>query len=75
MARALKFAELSDKQKKDLALTFLNQLETGLMYREHPVYCRFFRQIGVEPYKKEIKRYAKTGRQYVKRAATSLLAE
>lgn len=74
MARALKSADLSDNQKKELALIFLRQLETGALYQEYREYCRLFRKIGVEPYRREIKRYGKARRQYIKRAAKRLLA-
>ncbi|MBT2787351.1 MULTISPECIES: hypothetical protein [unclassified Halomonas] len=74
MARALKSADLSDSQKKELALIFLHQLETGVLYQEYREYCRLFRKIGVEPYRREIKRYGKARRQYIKRAANRLLA-
>ncbi len=74
MARALRNCELSNKQKSQLADTFIKQLESKRIYKEFREYCRLFKKIGVEPYKKEIEKYTNSNKQYIKRAALRLLA-
>ncbi|NQZ08400.1 MAG: hypothetical protein HRT35_14685 [Algicola sp.] len=74
MARSLRNAELTKKQKVTLAGIFLKQLESGLIYREFKEYCRLFKRIGVEPYRQEIEKYNKSHKQYIRHAASRLLA-
>ena len=74
MAMSLRNAELTKKQKVTLAGIFLKQLESGLIYREFREYCRLFKIIGVEPYRQEIEKHKKSRKQYIRHAASRLLA-
>lgn len=74
MARALRHAELKEHQKKQLAEVFLNQLARRDLHKEFKEYSRLFKTIGIEPYRKEIEKYASSEKQYIQRAAQRLLA-
>ncbi len=74
MARALRHVELKEHQKKQLAEVFLNQLEDQNLYKEFKEYSRLFKTIGIEPFRKEIEKYASSEKQYIQRAVQKLLA-
>ena len=74
MARALRHASLSDKQKKELSEIFIKQLESGKIYKEYREYIRLFKIIGVTPYKEKIQKCIKGQQEFIKRAASKLLA-
>lgn len=74
MARSLRHADLEEHQKKQLASVFLMQLKQGNLRKEFKEYSRLFKTIGIEPYRKEIEKYASSQRQYIQRAARRLLA-
>tara|TARA_Y100000589_G_scaffold321902_1_gene353995 strand:+ start:1210 stop:1704 length:495 start_codon:yes stop_codon:yes gene_type:complete len=74
MARALRHAELSDKQKARLAFIFINMLKTGKLYKEYREYIRLFKCIGINPYRPELCGLANSNKLYVRRAVEKLLA-
>ncbi len=74
MSRALRHAELTNDQKKELAKIFLGMLNTGEIFKEFKEYSRLFKRIGVTPYIKEIELYKNSSKQYIRRAAERLLA-
>jgi hypothetical protein len=74
MARALRRVELKEYQKRQLAKIFLEQLRHQCLHKEFKEYSRLFKRIGVEPYRKEIEKYASAQKQYIRRAAQRLLA-
>ena len=73
MARALRRAELTEHQKRQLATTFLKQLEQESLHKEFKEYCRLFKTIGVEPYRARIEKCARSEKQYIRRAVQRLL--
>ena len=73
MARALRRAELTEHQKKQLATTFLKQLEQATLHKEFKKYCRLFKTIGVAPYRARIEKCARSEKQYIRRAVQRLL--
>ena len=74
MARALRRAQLTEHQKKQLATIFLKQLEQQSLRKEFKEYCRLFKTIGVEPYRARIEKCANSEKQYIQRAVQRLLA-
>ncbi|MFZ0789149.1 MAG: hypothetical protein WAM94_05950 [Chromatiaceae bacterium] len=74
MARALRHAQLTEHQKKQLASTFLKQLEQPSLHKEFKEYSRLFKTIGIEPYRARIEKCAKSEKHYIRRAVQRLLA-
>jgi hypothetical protein len=74
MARALRHVELKEHQKERLTEVFLNQLAQTNLHKEFREYCRLFKTIGIEPYRKEIEEHARSDKLYVRRAVQRLLA-
>ena len=74
MARSRRHVDLEEHQKKQLASVFLMQLRQENLGKEFKEYSRLFKTIGIEPYRKEIEKHARSQRQYVQRAARRLLA-
>ena len=66
--------ELTEEQKRQLAVAFLSQLQRQDLHKEFKEYSRLFKAIGIDPYRNEIEEHASSEKQFIQRAARRLLA-